>query len=198
MEWRKFTRNLASEKLNCPFFRFPFIHTLPRFFPLSNYTTSFIDEENQNLGRGGGIIHLGTVSLLLILLLETIGEKKKDGLLHPSNVADRRLISWWNWVEIDFHSNHSDYIWPMNETGGEENKRRKINDYYATFANQLEQRIYPTILINRQELEDRWSPTGIYSRPWDEDITGFTGSFHPLFDDFVAHEYIRTHARRIT
>lgn len=52
MEWRKFTRNLASEKLNCPFFRFPFIHTLPRFFPLSNYTTSFIDEENQNFGGG--------------------------------------------------------------------------------------------------------------------------------------------------
>lgn len=134
MEW-KFTRNLASEKLNSPFSASlsstHFLDSSLSLTTLRHSSTKKIKTLGRRERRGEGIVHLGTVSLLLILLLETIREKKKRWP-PPSEQRGRepidRLISRWNWVEIDFHSNHSDYIWPMNESGGrgeqtKENKR---------------------------------------------------------------------------
>lgn len=83
----------------------------------------------------GEIVHLGIIVSLLILFLEYEGEKKKMASKQRGR-TDRRLIIRGNWVEIDFHLNHSDYIWPTNEWtnrerrgrrgGGDENKREKI------------------------------------------------------------------------
>lgn len=191
----------GERKIKLPLFRFPFIHTLPRFFPLSNYATSFVNEENQNFGEEGGEGGRNRPSWNSFSPFnpaprnDTREEKKMASSIRatwprtdrPFNIAVKLGRNWFPLESLGLHLTNE------RIRGGEENKRRKINDYYVTFANQLEERIYPTILINWQELEDRWSPTGIYFRPWDEDITGFTGSPHPSFDDFVAHEYIRTH-----
>lgn len=83
----------------------------------------------------GEIVHLGIIVSLLILFLEYEGEKKKMASKQRGR-TDRRLIIRGNWVEIDFHLNHSDYIWPTNEWtnrerrgrrgGGDENKWEKI------------------------------------------------------------------------
>lgn len=55
------------------------------------------------------IVHLGIIVSLLILFLEYEGEKKKMASKQRGR-TDRRLIIRGNWVEIDFHLNHSDYI----------------------------------------------------------------------------------------
>lgn len=117
------------------------IHTLPP--PLSLYIIYYHpNKEDQKLYESDGRNRPSwNYSLSFNPVPRIRRRKKKEMASKQRGRTDRRLIIRGNWVEIDFHLNHSDYIWPTNEwtnrgrRGGWEQTRENKTRDYVTFAN---------------------------------------------------------------